>query len=61
MEKKKLVSLYNLTNMEERKNLTCISFNCEYADDIRTPFLSELYNQGDFLLIQEHGLFLSQF
>ena len=38
----------------------CISFNYEYADDIWAPFLSELSNQCDFLLLQEHDLFMSQ-
>uniref|UniRef100_A0A0P4VXS2 Reverse transcriptase domain-containing protein n=1 Tax=Scylla olivacea TaxID=85551 RepID=A0A0P4VXS2_SCYOL len=52
--------LYNFMKMEDSRNLTCVSYNCEYADDLRAPFLSELYNQSDFFLIQEHGLFMSQ-
>lgn len=41
--------------------LTCITYNCEYADDVRISFLKFLYNQCDFLFVQEHGLYKSQF
>jgi hypothetical protein len=41
--------------------LTCVTYNCEYADDSRLSFLKELYQQSDFLLLQEHGLFKTDF
>ncbi len=43
------------------KQLTCISYNYEYADDSRLSFLKELYHKNDFLILQEHGLYKSQF
>ena len=42
------------------KTLTLTSFNCEHADNFRLPFLKELFNKCDFLLIQEHGLLKSK-
>ncbi len=41
--------------------LTCIVYNCEYADHSRIDFIKSLYQQCDFLLLQEHGLYRSQF
>ena len=42
------------------ENLTLISYNCEYANDIRVPFMKQLFSQCDFLCLQEHGLFKSK-
>ncbi len=41
--------------------LSIITYNCEHADDTRLPFIKQLFNQCDFLLLQEHGLYRSQF
>ena len=41
--------------------LSCISYNCSHADDTRLPLLRELFEKCDFLLLQEHGLHMSQF
>ncbi len=41
--------------------LTCITCNCEYADHSRIDLIKSLYQQCDFLLLQEHGLYRSQF
>ena len=41
------------------RNLSFISYNCQHADDVRLPHLQELFGECDFLLIQEHGLRLS--
>ena len=38
------------------EKLSLISYNCEYADKVRLPFLEMLFSQCDFLFIQEHGL-----
>ena len=42
------------------KTLTFISFNCEHANDVRLPFLKDLFRMSDFLLVQEHGLYKSK-
>ncbi len=39
--------------------LTCITYNCEYADHSRIDVIKSLYQQCDFLLLQEHGLYRS--
>ena len=44
-----------------KENVTCISYNCSYANDVKLPFLKELFEQCDFLMLQEHGLYKSQF
>ena len=41
------------------ENLSLTSYNCEHADDIRLPFMKQIFSQCDFLFIQEHGLFKS--
>ncbi len=41
--------------------LTCITYNCEYADHSRIDLIKSLYQQCDFLLLQEHRLYRSQF
>ena len=41
--------------------LTLISYNCEYADSARLSFLQKLFLQCDFLMLQEHGLYKTQF
>ena len=41
--------------------LSIVSYNCQCANDPKLPFLRELYDKCDFLLLQEHGLFKSQF
>ena len=41
--------------------LTCITFNCEHANDTRLPHLLHLFTQCYFLFLQEHGLYKSQF
>ncbi len=43
------------------KHLTCISYNCEQADNSRLSFLKELYQKSYYLLLQEHGLFKTHF
>ncbi len=43
------------------KQLTYISYNCEYDGDFRLSFLKELYQKSDFLILQEHSLYKSQF
>jgi hypothetical protein len=45
----------------KNKKLTITSYNCEYANDVRLPFLQKMFNTCDFLFLQEHGLFKSQF
>ena len=49
-----------LDNTPASEKLTCISYNCEYANKIRLPFLKHLFSQCAFLFIQEHGLFKSK-
>ncbi len=44
-----------------RNKLTCITFNCEHASDVRLPQLQELFKQCDVLFLQEHALYKSQF
>ena len=44
-----------------KNSLSITSYNCEYANEIRLPFLQHLLNQSDFLLLQEHGLYKSKF
>ena len=39
------------------KDLNIYSYNCIHADNVRLPFLRELYESCDFLLVQEHALF----
>lgn len=46
---------------ELNTKLTCITYNCEYADNSRLPYMQKLYQKCDFLFIQEHGLYKSQF
>ena len=41
-------------------DLTLISYNCEYADNVRLPCLQNLFERCDFLLLQEHGLYQSK-
>ena len=41
-------------------NLSLISYNCEHANNLRLPFLQDLFERCDFLLIQEHGLYQSK-
>ena len=47
--------------VHKESKISLISYNCEHADDVRLPMLQELFDKCDFLLIQEHGLFKSQF
>ena len=42
-------------------NLSLISYNCQHANDLSLPFLQELFDDCDFLLLQEHSLFQSKF
>ena len=42
------------------KELSLISYNCQHADDLRLPFLKDLFDSCDFLFLQEHGLFQSK-
>ena len=44
-----------------KNSLSITSYNCEYANEIRLPFLQHLLKQSDFLLLQEHGLYKSRF
>ena len=44
-----------------RNTVSITSYNCEYANDIRLPFLQLLAKDSDFLLLQEHGLHKSRF
>ena len=44
-----------------KANLSCISYNCNYANNVKLPFFKELFEQCDFLMLQEHGLYNSQF
>ena len=44
-----------------RNTISITSYNCEYANDIRLPFLQLLAKDSDFLLLQEHGLHKSRF
>ena len=41
--------------------LSCISYNCNHASDAKLPLLKELFEESDFLLLQEHGLLKCQF
>ena len=41
------------------EKLSLISYNCQYADNVRLPFIKHLFSQCDFLFIQEHGRFKS--
>ncbi|XP_041470482.1 uncharacterized protein LOC121420026 [Lytechinus variegatus] len=41
--------------------VSIISYNCQCANDSKLPFLRELFDECDFMLIQEHGLYKSQF
>ena len=43
------------------KHLSFISYNCQHADDVKLPYLNELFSECDFLFLQEHGLYKSQF
>ncbi len=47
------------TNCDHK--LICITYNCEYADNVRLPYLQSLFKQCDFMFLQEHGLYMSQF
>ena len=47
--------------MFSKANISCISYNCNYANNVKLPFLKELFVQCDFLMLQEHGLYNSQF
>ena len=51
-----------LTEMDSTgfENLKVTTYNCEYANNIRLPFMKNLFSECDFLLIQEHGLFESK-
>ena len=49
-----------LDNVPSSYKLSLISYNCEYANNVRLPFMKELYSNCDFLFIQEHGLFKSR-
>ena len=44
-----------------QNTISITSYNCEYANDIRLPFLQHLVKDSDFLLLQEHGLHKSRF
>ena len=44
---------------EINQKLSFTSFNCEYADNVRLPYLKQLFNECDFLFVQEHGLYKS--
>ena len=50
----------DLDNMPASEKLSLISYNCEYANNVRLPFMKELFSNCDFLFIQEHGLFKSR-
>ena len=41
-------------------NLSLISYNCQHADELRLPFLQNLFDNCDFLLLQEHSLYQSK-
>ena len=45
---------------ESVENSTFLSFNCQYADNARLPYLRQLFHECDFLFIQEHGLHKSK-
>ena len=42
------------------ENMKITTYNCEYANNIRLPFMKNLFSECDFLFIQEHGLFQSK-
>ena len=42
------------------KELSIISYNCEHADVKRLPFMQDLFEMCDFLLLQEHSLYKSK-
>ena len=42
-------------------HLSCISYNCSHAGSAKLPLLKELFEECDFLLLQEHGLHKCQF
>ena len=42
-------------------NLTIVTFNCQCFNEAKVPFLSDLFNKCDILLLQEHGLYKTQF
>ena len=41
--------------------LSIISYNTQCANDVKLPYLEQLFTSADFLLVQEHGLFRTQF
>ena len=43
------------------RKLTFASYNCQIANDAKLPHLRELFQNSDFLLLQEHGLYKNQF
>lgn len=47
------------SNIQDK--LSIASYNCEYADGSWVDFLKEVFKSCDFLLIQEHRLYKSQF
>ena len=44
----------------DEQQIKIISYNCEHADNVRLPFFKQLFEKGDFVLIQEHGLLKSK-
>ena len=48
------------TGMVDTNELSVISYNCQYANELRLEFMEKLFRQCDFLFIQEHGLFKSK-
>ena len=50
-----------MNNMESRKQLRIVTYNCQLIDESKLPFISQLFQDNDFLMIQEHGLYVGQF
>ena len=43
------------------KKLTCVSYNCGGGvDKLKLPFIKTIFQESDFLFLQEHCLFKSQ-
>ena len=45
----------------ESTTLNITSYNCNVFSDRKIPFIKQLFEESDFLLIQEHGLYSSMF
>lgn len=42
-------------------NIILISYHCNYTNETRLSFMKSSFEQCDFLFLQEHGFFKSQF